>query len=213
MSLQEILSFAWLASLVISREKKNPFSVIGQPLVWVWPMPQEMPPAAYILCFQASFKTSVSSVLLKAFLFLCLVLSCSGVTDFSNIICFFATRIVSSPFSRHLCLRQQQAAAFGASSLSSAQLSSDKHSWGVSESEVVGQDLVLSGFFSICPVLHPQTTPLVSRQWRSRGKSKAILPPWHKTLPGPVQSIQYSHIKWWTSTIHHWQILWTFKQV
>lgn len=98
-------------------------------------MPQEMPPAAYILCFQASFKTSVSSVLLKAFLFLCLVLSCSGVTDFSNIICFFATRIVSSPFSRHLCLRQQQAAAFGASSLSSAQINTAEESvslkwWG-----------------------------------------------------------------------------------
>lgn len=163
-------------------------SVTSQAWLWVWSVFQESPPAAYILCFQEAFKPSVSlRCCWKLFLFLYLVLSRSGLADLSNTNCSFATGLIFSLLSQCLWLTERPGNRWQLHSVrpASARLRLIA-AWGVGESEAMLQDLVLDGFLSVCPVLHPENIPSVSTQSYSRGNSKAISPPWHKILPPPA---------------------------
>lgn len=163
-------------------------SVTSQAWLWVWSVFQESPPAAYILCFQEAFKTSVSlRCCCKLFLFLYLVLSRSGLADLSNTNCPFATGLIFSLLGQRLWLTKRPGNRWQPHSVrpASAQLRLIT-AWGVGESEAMLQDLVLGGFLSVCPVLHPENIPSVSRQSYSRGNSRAISPPWHKNLLPPA---------------------------
>lgn len=100
-----MLSSTQLASPVISKKKKNSLSPVRlscgfDPCFWT----------ALLLLTSYVFRRLSNAMSLrccwKLFLFFCLVLSICSLTDLSHTNCSFATRLIFSPLSKHLCLTE-----------------------------------------------------------------------------------------------------------